>query len=230
MIAGLKMDGFRIGIAGVVLAVLSGTTVQANMMDTMVPIGGAMKHLEVSLSGSTVSVQVQGDANERLVLDVHATEPLTGPDALFDDLYWNARYGWMVSGFPQIPADGGMFIRLVEQTEGLRTYYANRGGAMTQYAPLWEAVDDWFAWDGLMTHNYYAVPRAGAVDGGLYEATYAVYVGYAADQPGAGVARGDAYPGYAADEVTLLFTSVPEPASFAVCLVGLWGLGRGRRV
>ncbi|GJM25275.1 MAG: hypothetical protein DHS20C16_16900 [Phycisphaerae bacterium] len=154
-------------------------------------MGGAMKHLQVTVIDQVVSVSVDGDPNERLWLqDYNDTYP--GAATVLDGLSYNGQYGWLIGGIVDIPPGAGVFVEAIEQSEGLMAFEQGT------FDPIFETqgTDAVWQWDGFMTHNWYAAETCGK-----YEATYEIYVGDAA---------GDRLPGFASDVVTLFWQFVPE--------------------
>lgn len=133
----------------------------------MPPMGGPMKHLAVTLDGTTVGVVVQGDPTEALILQRH-DDTQTGAAAVLNGQAINAQYGWLAGGFIALPPDGAVWVRRIAQSDGLSVYNA---GTFVPILGTDGSADIW-RWSGVMTHNWYA-----ATEPGRYEATYEVYIG-----------------------------------------------------
>lgn len=123
---------------------------------------------------------------------------------------YNWQYGWANDALNQslIPAGTKIWLEVLDQTAGLKTYDRN-----SSYAPIFgtDGSQNIWKWNETMSmsHNAYTVtPGIGE-----WSATYKVYLGDAT--------TGAAVAGYGSDTVTLTFTSIPEPATMALLGTGL---------
>ncbi len=142
-------------------------------------LGGLMSHVQIGVTGGQVLVFKD---------DPGLIPEMIGPDA-FDTSFsvlngkgYNAQFGWTAL-FPFDLQGGLIWIRVLEQTQGLQTFqggWADDVGtgipdpndqSMTPIFQTFGASDIW-TWSGSMTHNWYAVTEPGD-----YSATYQVYVG-----------------------------------------------------
>ncbi len=157
-------------------------------------LGGEMKHMFVTLAGNTVFVSIQGDPNERVVLRRY-DESYDPPADVLNGAYYSGRYGWLAQGFWTVPTGKGIFVEVLDQTEGLRTFEA------LTFSPLFGTsggTASW-RWSTVMVHNWYAVDRCGK-----YEARYRVYVGDLPD--------GTPTDGFESATITLRWQVLPEAA------------------
>jgi len=145
------------------------------------PLGGPMSHLLVTVVGQNPSTRLGGEfftGFESPGLNpVSMIEPpvtYDGGATVLNGSWFNAQYGWLVSGFWGLPAGSTLWVRVVDQTPGLETYAGRDFNGYLQYEPLFGTAgsSDLMAWDGTMLHNYYAVRAPGS-----YSATYEVFVG-----------------------------------------------------
>lgn len=171
-------------LAGLVLAL---PAVRANEPQ----LGGAMKHIFVTLYAPTKTLYhaIQDGADERVHL-LNYGDTYAGAAAVLDGTHYSARYGWLADGNWNVPAGRGIFVRLLDQTPGLRVYGQN------DYAPILGTGGSsvtWL-WDTTMVHNWYAVDACG-----WYEAHYRVYVGFS---------DGSADPAYTPTHVRLVWQFV----------------------
>ncbi|MFG0285841.1 MAG: hypothetical protein ACF8R7_15605, partial [Phycisphaerales bacterium JB039] len=150
---------------------------------TMPPMGGPMQHLMIERVGD--ALEVHADSTGPLKLQSYG-DTYAAPADVLNGKWFNAQFGWMAEGFWTPPVGASVWIEVTDQTPGLETYRA-----MT-FAPIFTtgASSPRFAWDGRMTHNWYA-----ATAPGLYEASYRIYFG---DET-----TGDPMPGYDGADITL---------------------------
>lgn len=202
-------------------AAIALTAVTAAAEDHHGSIGGQMKHIYVTLDGNTLGAAV-GDPAVAIpqLSDLSMGHDYTGDKSVLNGTAHNAQYGWMTT-IPFLPADSGLFVRLLDQSPGLRTY------SQDDFAPLFgtDGASDTWSWNGTMIHNWYAIDldQITAADMPLF-ANYEVYLGYA-DGPN----YADPIDGYSAATVRLDFTAIPEPA-IGAALLGLPAIfGRRRR-
>lgn len=143
-----------------------------------------MSHLLVAVSGGSFFLGYESPSLNPVTF-TPAGSGWTGGAAVLNDRYINAQYGWLVSGFWGPPAGAGVWIRVIDQSEGLDTFLGRPYFGMDQYAPVFgtEGSADRLRWDGVMLHNYYAVDHLGT----MY-ATYEVYFGDESGDPIPGTA------------------------------------------
>lgn len=184
---------------------------------------------EITFDGTNVVVLDAADndwmtltGNSRPVL-----RPLTGTDALDPTKLWysslngkayNWQYGWANDALNQslIPAGDKIWIELISQSEGLKTYDRNNN-----YTPIFgtDGTSNIWKWnEGMsMSHNAYTVTPGY----GEWFATYKVYIG--------DTTTGAALSSFGSDTVTLSWTSIPEPATLGLMGTGLFYLLGSRR-
>lgn len=147
------------------------------------------------------------------IMSVPVLRPLTGtdefnPSAVYSVLSgkaYNLQYGWNLdAGSADLPSGGNIWIELLSSTPGISTY---EHGSYTPIFGTAGSSDAWL-WDGVMAHNAYAVDPQIA----NWSATYRLYIGDI---------NGQVIGGYDDAQITLNWTSVPEPAS----MLGLVGAG-----
>ncbi len=133
-------------------------------------------------------------------------------------LPFNSQYGFLIdsatSDFP--PAGTSIGIRMLSATPGLQAQFY-RATDPKSFTPVFLPAHDYVLWTGNMWHPVFTAPGAGN-----YEATFQFFL---ANASAASVAdfttTAEAVPGYSTAEVTLQFTSVPEPSSLALLAGGL---------
>lgn len=142
-------------------------------------LGGLMSHVQIGVTGGQVLVFKDDPA---------LIPEMIGPD-VFDTSFsvlngkgYNAQFGWTAL-FPFDLQGDLIWIRVLEQTEGLQTFeggWADDAGtgipdpndqSMIPIFQTFGSSDIW-TWSGSMTHNWYAVTEPGD-----YSATYEVFVG-----------------------------------------------------
>ena len=199
--------------AGIISAFAFATIATADIPS----MGGPMKHVDVTLNASN-NLEVHVDTSTGMpMLTRYPGEQYDAAASVLDGTFYNAQYGWTVSGFWAPPQDSYIWIDQVAVTSGLRVY---SGGTMMNqgsFDPIFgtEGSDTAIMWDGTMLHNWYATDLHGE-----YEATYRVYLGDINAQPTAGF--GDAF-------VTLNWGTIPTPGALAVLSVsGLLATRRRR--
>lgn len=200
--------------------VLASAIVAASASAQPPAVVGPMEHVLISYDG--VSLTVGFDSNhtgERKLLDDRGGPSYTGNASVLSGRMINDQYGWLANGFIQLDASQGIWIEVLNATEGLDVYEGGRRPVRDNHT--YDAIlgtegsSDRWQWSGLMTHNWYAVDEAG-----LYEATYRVYVGDAITGEDLGIASGT---------VTLGFVAIPAPASLSLLASGGLVLNRRRR-
>ncbi len=176
-------------LAAVILASVPSLVLAANPQ-----LGGPMKHMLVTLSGTTIGVTLEGDPLERLWLKYY-NQTYAAPADVLNGMHYNGQYGWLAGGFISLPPGSAIWVEIVDATPGLRMYEA------LTFAPLWgtAGASPRWKWNGVMVHNWYAAEQCGK-----YEATYIVYVGDAVT----GFPRAGYFPG----SVTLYWQNVPDSA------------------
>ena len=162
----------------------------------------SMKHIEVALVGNQIQLTVDDTVPTPLLRALEEPDEFdpTKPWAVLQDKAHNFQYGWLIGGFWVPPSGSGVWVELLDSTEGLETYSA-RVPLTGSYDPIFgtEGSSPLWQWGGMMIHNAYAVldPTLTA-----YEATYRVYIGDAVS--------GSPTPGYQGGEVTLTFGATPN--------------------
>jgi len=159
-----------------------------------------MKHVDISFSGGTISVQVDNSVTTPLL------QPLEAPDEFDPGATWgvlgtkayNFQYGWNAGGFIIPPANGWIWIEQLSATPGLEVY--QRPPASPAYDPVFGTAGSslrW-RWSGSMTHNVYAVQDPSL---SFYEADYRIYIG---DD-----FTGEPLLGYTPAEISFRFSASP---------------------
>lgn len=148
--------------------------------------------------------------------------PLVGTDAFdpasawysaLNGMAYNWQYGWDSAAFNPalLPAGGKIWLEVLTQSDGLKTYDRNAG-----YAPIFgtDGASNKWKWSETMAHNAYTVePGIGE-----WSATYLIYIG---DE-----ITGEAMAGFGSATVMLTWTSVPEPATLGLMMAGVIYLRR----
>lgn len=209
----------KLKIAFTVLALATAPTLAAYVTPTLGggQVTGMMVMPRVLFDGSSLSIpSIDG------LMSPPVLRPLTPPDefdptkkyAILQGKAYNQEYGWFAHADTEnLPSGSSVWIEVISQTPGLKTYEAGT------YNPIFgtDGSSTKWLWSGAMTHNSYAVaPQIGS-----FSATYHLYVG-----DSTGVAQSQ----YGDTQVTLNWTSVPEPASLGALALGATGLLRRRRV
>ncbi len=208
-------------IIGCLTALCTFTVAHAVAHDHHDHLGGPMKHVSITLDETTLQIHIDPTVEtpilQNLLLPGHAYD---GAKVVLNDIAHNAQYGWMAGGFITLPSQSGIFIRLVDQTPGLRTY------AQDDYSPLFgtDGTSDLWRWPGTMVHNWYAIDLDAITfpEMAIF-ATYEAYIGSISP-----ASYGEALPGYTSAMVTLNWTAVPEP-SLGLGLIGAGLVLGGRR-
>ncbi|MCB9851782.1 MAG: hypothetical protein H6819_01700 [Phycisphaerales bacterium] len=201
-----------------ILILAATTAVHADVWPTLNP--GGMKHIMIGFENNAVSLHLDSADAGPLLMENFGNTHIPPADVL-DGKGYNDQYGWLADGLIAPPAGGAFWIRSVVATPRLEIY---EGGMRMMrdthtYAPIFgtSGSPDAWKWNGTMTHHWNA-----AVLPGFYEATFEVYIGDAV--------TGVALPEYAADQVTLSWNYVPEPASALMCVMGLAIVVRRKRI
>ncbi len=177
----------------------------------MPPMGGPMimpsvKYNEVS---KTLTVSGVEDDNGDPISVVPVLTPHPEFEILHGSLYeplkdqaYNRQYGWnMDSASDPFPSDKAIWFEVISSSLGLKVY------DRMSYMPILEAPGSKWLWNRAMAHNAYAVePQIGA-----FSATYKLYVG----DPTTGVED----TSFSGTQVTLDWSSVPEPASLSMLAI-----------
>jgi hypothetical protein len=195
----------RYKIVALIVPFAMGTVAWAQMPQ----MGGDMKHIAVHLHQNMLEGHVDPGVPTPVLQNYG--ESYMPPADVLNGTSYNAQYGWMVEGFWSPPVGSLLWIEQLNATPGLSAYLGGMMGDMGThtFAPIFgtDGSSSRIAWDGMMLHNWYAVTVPGD-----YSATYRLYFGDTNGVP---------TPGYGPSEVTLNWTTVPEPAS----VVGLALLG-----
>lgn len=195
-----------------------------------VPVDPAdMLHLLVSQSGQSLALEFETPVSGPVDL-VRYSETYTGPGSVLNGRGYNAQFGWLASGFFDLPFGSGVFVEAQRVDRGLAlhdafTFDPILGTGLS--ADVWQ-------WSGQMTHNWVSAARPG-----VYQADLLVYVGDGA--------TGAPLAGWAWAEVTLAwelswlsdgpagslvvsrFGPVPAPGSGVLVGMGLMLAVRRRR-
>ncbi len=166
----------------------------ASLQAAQPKLGGPMKHMLVTLSGTSIGVTLEGDPLARLWL-YDEGETYSAPADVLNGTHYNGQYGWLAGGFISLPPGTAIWVELREQTPGLSAYEA------LTFDPLWgtDGASVRWKWNGVMVHNWYTANRCGK-----YQARYSVYVGDAV--------TGTPTTGYSPGECTLYWQYVPDEA------------------
>mgnify|MGYP000861790569 CR=1 FL=1 len=164
---------------------------------------GAMKHIDLWLDGSAVQFHIDDSVpTPQLSNPLPPGHHYEDAKAVLNGTAHNNQYGWQAAGLNHPPSGAGYFIRLLDQTPGLRAYTPD----MTPIFGTDGASDTWL-FPGIMTHNWYAMPFELITEPDMpVFATYEVYVGSTQ-----GGEFGTPLLDYQPATVTLHFTAIPEP-------------------
>ena len=201
---------------------------------------GGMKHALVSVSGTTVSVHISepptdvAPASPVVMTSGHGVDYDPGKFDVLEGVSFNAQYGWLPGSALTLPTDRAIWI---ERTGAMQpagsAFHVYEGGmgmtndALMEGMPYWTMDEiyandgDQWQWDGRMQHDYYTADMPGS-----YAMSFRVYVG---DLTGAEDVT------YTPGTATLQFRVVPEPATWALAVLGVAGtlarrtLGRRRK-
>lgn len=190
------MNSLRTSSALLLIGTLACTTA-ANNPGGSPPLGGPMAHVLVTVSGGSFFTGFESPGLSPVTLTPGDT-PYPAPADVLNGAAFNAQYGWLVTGAWGLPPSGSLWIRMIDQTEGLETYIGRPFGVYAQFDPCFGTGSsvDRIRWDGIMLHNYYATTTPGP-----HQATYELYFGDDSGNPLPATA-----PGYAAPAtVTLIF-------------------------
>lgn len=141
-------------------------------------------------------------------------------------LPFNSRYGFLIDSATSdsLPVGTSIGIRLLSATPGLQAQFY-RASAPKSFTTIFEPSHDYVLWSGAMWHPVFTAPGAGN-----YEATFQFFLANAGTASVADfTTTASAVPGYSMANVTLQFTSVPEPSTIALSAVGLGALLWARR-
>lgn len=188
-------------------------------------LGGAMKHVDLMFDGAAMSAHIDESVAMPLLVDLRAGADYTDQYAVLNGTIHNAQYGWTPGGLFDVPAGTGIWVRLIDQSPGLRAY-DGRGSLMagTQtMTPILgtDGSGEAWRWLGSMTHNWHAIDPALAAPGAVLHADYQVYLGDAI--------TGAPATAFTAADVRLEWRVIPEPASLGVAGLAIAGLARRRR-
>lgn len=142
--------------------------------------------------------------------------PALSPSA--QGLPFNSQYGFLIdSATSDFPPDGtSIGIRLLSATPGLQAQFY-RATDPKSFTTVFTPSHDYVLWSGGMWHPVFTAPGAGN-----YEATFQFFLANASTASVADyTTTAAAVPGYSTANVTLQFTSVPEPSTLALLATGL---------
>ncbi len=188
-----------------------------------------MLHLLVSQNGTSLELEFETPVTEPPEL-VFTGQTYSGPGSVLNGRAFNAQYGWLASGFFNLPFGSAVFVEADRVDPGLQFHDA------FSFAPILgtSGSDPAWLWSGQMTHNWVSASRPG-----VYEADLTVYVGEAstgaplAGWTGTSVtlawALDLAFTGPFADASPREVGPVPAPGSVAALLVGAAVVLRRRR-
>lgn len=188
------------------------------------PTNNGMKHANVTLSGTVVSVDINTPPTSPVTMTSgFGVDYTPGKFDVLEDVYFNAQHGWLPNGFfITLPAGGSIWIKRTGVTQPMgSTFKVYEGGNAIEGMPAWSMNEiylsdgDIWQWDGAMHHDYYTADLPGD-----YSMSFELY---------AGDSVGNAVIGYTADTATFEFTVIPEPTSIALILIGASGLFIRRR-
>lgn len=172
-----------------------------------------MKHLLVSLTGTTLAVHTQAPpAAPVTMLSGHGMDYTPAKFDVLEDRYFNAQYGWLPDSFFSLPTDRSIWIERIGATSpATATFQVYEGGNGREGREAWSmnaiyAVDGQaWRWDGEMQHDYYAADLPGD-----YAMSFRVFVGDS---------TGNLDLTYTPAETTLNFRVVPEPSTWGLLLL-----------
>ncbi len=177
-----------------------------------------MEHIMISMDATnTLQAHVNTDASNPIEMLRFEGDSYDGAASVLNDQYYSDQYGWILDGIVDPGFGNSIWIEMIDQTDGLRTYEGGRRMMIDvqSFNPIFgtDASDTAWQWSGMMTHNWYAAESLGD-----YQATYNIFVGDSS---------GNAVDGYNAATITLNLRAVPTPAPLA--LLGLGSLAATRR-
>lgn len=126
-----------------------------------------MLHLLVSQNGTSLELDFETPVFEPVSL-VRPGQSFTGPGSVLNGRGFNAQFGWLASGFFDLPFGSAVFVGADRVDRGLAFHDA------FTFAPILSTSgsDATWGWSGQMTHNWVSAARPG-----VYEADLTVYVG-----------------------------------------------------
>lgn len=183
---------------------LEGAFVQPQLIggsDSVTDPNASMKHIGIHLVGTSIQLAVDETVPTPMLraLDEPDEFDPAQPWAVLQDKAHNFQYGWLIGGLWGPPFGLGVWVELLDATDGLETYSSIAPLSGT-YAPIFGTAgsSNLWQWGGSMIHNAYAVENPTLSS---YQATYRVYIGDAV--------TGAPTPGYQSDVVTLTFNATP---------------------
>ncbi len=189
------------------------------------PANNGMKHANVALSGTVVSVNINTPPPSPVtMISGHGTDYTPSKFDVLENVYFNAQHGWLPDGFfNTLPAGDSIWIKRTAATQPAGSIFKvyDGGNVITETMNDWSmnevyAVNgDIWQWDGAMQHDYFTADLAGN-----YSMSFDIYVGDA---------TGVANAGFTPASTTFNFTVVPEPPTCALALLGTIGLFVRRR-
>jgi hypothetical protein len=186
-----------------------------------------MKHAGIGLTGTVLTVHYDTMPIVPLtMMSGHETDYTPAKFEVLEDVYFNAQYGWSPDGFISLPADRLIWIERTGTIQPIdaifKVYEAgnmsmNSGEGMANWTMDEIHTSDGEIWqsDGVMQHDYYTADMRGS-----YSMMFDVYVGDLS-----GVRDTD----YTPVSTTFRFTVVPEPATLALAMLGIYCMVVRRR-
>lgn len=203
-------------IFAVAVVTFSSRLVYAQTVPPVPPMtnGGAlenngMKHLNVALSDTALSVHVSDSPSSPVIMISGMGVDYTDDKFnVLENVYFNGQYGWLPEGtFDALPADSAVWIKRTGVTSPAgAALHVYEGGNMREGMAAWTMNEiyandgDIWMWDGAMQHDYYTADLPGD-----YSMSFEVFVG---DQSGTPLTQ------FAPAAATLDFRVVPEPNSY----------------
>jgi hypothetical protein len=136
-------------------------------------------------------------------------------------LPFNGQYGFLIESSTSdfLPSGTSIGIQMLSATPGLQAHFY-RGTDPKAFTPVFTPSHDYVLWNGNMWHPVFTAPGAGN-----YEATFRFFLANASATSVADFSTtAGAVPGYSTADVTLQFTSVPEPSTLLLLAAGLGSL------
>lgn len=136
-------------------------------------------------------------------------------------LPFNSQYGFLIESSTSdfLPSGTSIGIQMLSASPGLQAHFY-RGTDPKAFTSVFTPSRDYVLWNGGMWHPVFTAPGAGN-----YEATFRFFLANASATSVADfTTTAGAVPGYSTADVTLQFTSVPEPSTLLLSALGLGAL------